>query len=289
MNKTKHTYLSHEEYIKFREYLRLNCVELSWKDSTTTVFIPSWREYVHDVSVCQDGIAPGIFAFEVLKDEYPSVKLQWVNEEMGMLDRRPPMYFSKPIADCWLGYIDLKSAYYNIYRYLYLDGQKLFKRLRYPLDGIAEKLKDNKPARNALVGITRSTHIKWCKGQEVQRVRKYNRYLSPLLWYHIQGYLAYIASVMLASFHAKYIYTDSYIFNNPQDYLGALIWFSNNSIPITMLESDRANVFGRNNYQIGEKQTKYKEVILTPVNSVEVCADDIKIFQFIQERKVKND
>jgi hypothetical protein len=281
MRKVKNVFLDHENYIAYRAMLRNEMPDLSWQDSASCVYIPSWGERVHDASLCQDNRGAGELAFEVMKSVYPNIKLRWTGEEMKMLDRQSPRFFNTQYINGWLGYIDIKSAYWQFYKRLYLDGRRPLKGLRLPLLPIAQQLEFNKGARNAVVGIARSTHMKWCKGVEVKKVKKYNRYLSPLLWYHVQGILQYIASIMVLQFGAVYICTDSYVFNTSMGYMGALVWFSEMGIDIHFTEAERANIWGWGSYSIGQQETKEIEKLTSvAINSLDLQEDDYRIFEF---------
>jgi hypothetical protein len=280
MRKSKHVFMKHDDYITFRQYLRVSMPDLAWQDSTSSVYVPSWAEHIHDASLCQDGRGSGELAFETIKLTYPDVKLRWVGHEMAMLDRKTPSMYSTPLENMWLGYVDLKSAYWTFYQRFFLDGKKPLKGLKYPMLPIAQALEFNKGARNAVMGICRSTHIKWCRGQVIKKVPKYNRYLSPLLWFQVIGCLQYVASVMHNTFKARYICTDSYIFADEKGYMGAMLWLADNGLEFHCHEANKANIWGWGSYQIGDKATKLQQTTSNPVYSLDLQAEDKSIFDY---------
>lgn len=155
-------------------------------------------------------MTPGEAAREELKREFPGVSLRARKRDFVHLDISPPILYTGP-HNGDMFYIDLKSAYWQIYQRLALDvcwprGQGTLM-----LKPIAARLYEWKTARNSLVGVTRSHQITALKGGRLVWQRMHNPFFNPHLWRHIQEVLHEIAAEAVA--HGSiYIATDGYIF-----------------------------------------------------------------------------
>lgn len=202
--------LPRPEYQEFRTWLR--STKIVWRDVTDSAIIPQWGESVCNQDVCFQEKTPGEIAYGCLRNHFPHLNLQWRKDELRFLDFRPPKYFNGQFRGYCYG-LDISHAYAQFYRHLYLHADWPRKRLKHPLLEVAKELDGLKSARNAVVGIARSTRNKWVQGEKVWYVNKKNPFLSPVLWGHLQSILNEIAGLMLRC-GAIYINTDGYVFTN---------------------------------------------------------------------------
>jgi len=150
-----------------------------------------------------------------LKREFRDFKRpRWNRTTMQYLFQPPPIYYSGPFEGKAV-YIDLKAAYATIYRKLSLTMR--FPRempdtsYLYRLNGVAETLWYLKPARNAVVGIIRSTDCIVQTGTKTKKIYPDNPFLQPHIWLQIQAILHELANWAIKC-GAIYISTDGYIF-----------------------------------------------------------------------------
>lgn len=187
---------------------------------TASVYVPSKRtkwmnqnSTMHwpDVAGIPTLMTPGEAARTELDRAFPNHRrVGWTRPMIRLFDWRSPMHYGGPQMGEFI-MIDLKSAYYQVYRLLWLDvpfprgfGSKA-------LLPVAEALKEWKAARNSVVGVCASREAIGIKGQERKVLKIKNKYLSPGLWATVQAVLHAIAT--LALHHgAVYINTDGYIF-----------------------------------------------------------------------------
>lgn len=154
---------------------------------------------------------PGEIAKTELKRQWPDLeRVGWNGSLITLFDWQAPMYFRRPFAG-WLVHIDLSAAYHQIYKRISLNMGWPYGHGNLHLAPIADRLKSNKLARNALVGITASRTITLARGYTNTTLKTKNKYLSPMLWAFIQSALNEIAYAAL-EFGAEYIATDGYIF-----------------------------------------------------------------------------
>lgn len=205
----KNVPLSNESYIYFRKWLR--GTDILWRDLTDALIVPAWGEAIcRRDTLDNDNKTPGERAYNTIRLCFSDLHLRWRKSELTHLDVRPPLYFRHPhLGEVFA--LDIRKAYCQIYKRLYLHADWPFKRLKYPLAEIALSLEKDKLGRNAVVGICRSTRNKWVRGPEVWYQKKQNRYLSPVLWGHIMGILNQVAAKMIG-FGAVYVHTDGYAF-----------------------------------------------------------------------------
>lgn len=249
------------EYASFRQWAYLQS-DLVWRDLSSSMMIPAWGECVCDGQFMLGDETPAQHAYGVLQRFYPNLKLKWREDELSLLDARPPLFFEGPIKDSWLYHIDIKGAYSQFYRYLFLHSEWKFKRQKYPLWPIAEYFSQQdtsnqnwKISRNSIIGITRSTRNKWVKGGEVSYTQKVNHYLSPTLWGQLQGLLNQIACRMV-ELGAVWVNTDGYIFDHAIDYELALAQFAEWGITIHS-GYGAGSIYGINSVKIdGVKENK---------------------------------
>lgn len=260
-----------EEYTKRREFLRKT--EVKWRDMSTCCAIPNWGEAICDEFYTIHGQTCGEIAYDLLKANFPGVKLRWRKDEMQLLDHRPPKMFRFPVVGR-IFYIDIKSAYWQFYRYLYLDSRYPYKSQKhslYPLSlaFINRSEQQWKITRNAIIGITRSTQNKWVKGKEVWYQDKYNRFLSPTLWAQLMGILNQIARQMI-DYNAVWLNTDGYAFTSEDDYLKALNFFDERGILIGDKGSGLGKINGLCSVHIDGVKNTTNEQGSAPIYHVEI-------------------
>lgn len=245
------------KYTFFREWLRQQPVK--WRDYSSSASIPTWGEAACDKAYCIGSKTCAEVSYDLLREYYPHLYLKWRKSELELLDRRPPRLFQGPFVG-EMFYLDIKAAYWQFYQYLYLHSDYPYKRQRYPLQPISQEFigrtqDEWKIARNALVGITRSTKARWRYLDKSWETFKINKYLSPTLWAQLMGILNQIASTMYR-FGAVWFNCDGYIFTSHQAYINALHYFE--QIGVTIGDKGRGigSVNGINSVHIpGVKNT----------------------------------
>ena len=216
----KNVIMNRPDYAACRQFLHSS--DIVWRDCGFSAIIPAWAECVACDEICYGQQTASQLAFDSLKSNFPGLRLAWRKDEMALLDARPPRLFLSEISG-ELYYVDIKSAFAQFYQFLYLHSEWPFKRQKYSLRSVAVELWDKKIARNAVIGLTRSTQNKWIHGEKVWYTQKRNPYLSPTLWGQITGILNQIARQMI-EFGAVWINTDGYIFLKEFQYRQA-IWY----------------------------------------------------------------
>jgi hypothetical protein len=246
------------QYTFTREWMRKQPIK--WRDLSSSIAIPTWGEAVCDKALTIGSKTCAEVAYDLLKETYPFLYLKWRKSEMELLDRRPPRLFQGPLIG-EMFYLDIKAAYHTFYQYLYLHSDYPYKKQRYPLQPVAQEFIGRsdpqwKIARNALVGITRSTKARWVYLDKTWETYKVNKYLSPTLWAQIQGILNQIASVMY-KFGAVWFNCDGYVFTSQQAYTDALQWFEEKEIVIGDKGHGIGSINGINSIHIaGVKNTE---------------------------------
>lgn len=246
------------EYTHRRE--RLRKLDVKWRDMSSSCAIPNWGEAVCDEAYCIGDDTCAQIAYATLKRHFPGLELKWRKEEMVLLDHRSPKVFRFPIVG-EISYIDIKSAYLQIYQYLYLHSDFPYKRQKYSLYELAQEFKGRegdkwKIVRNAVLGITASTRNKWVCRDKVWYVPKRNKYLSPTLWAQMQGILNQIASNMI-DLGAVWVNTDGYAFTSVQQYDKALQFLNERGIEVGDKGTGQGFINGLNSVHIpGVKETR---------------------------------
>ncbi len=213
-----------EVFRNIRLYLQLN--ETYFISGHNSLYVPS-RQEKYILSHRKDGaliarlwegldgkvvlMTPGEAARTELQRAFPDlVRVGWRPSQIKLLDWRSPMYFSGPFKGKGI-YIDIKSAYWQIYERLWLDVAFPCGFGTLDLQPVANALKNWKAARNSVVGITRSREAIGVAGLRTIRLSMVNPFLSPCLWATIQAVLNMLAFVAVQK-GAIYVATDGYIF-----------------------------------------------------------------------------
>jgi len=193
---------------------------------TNSLFIPSRNEkYImfnrpDGTWVCKqwpdlDGVienrTPSEAARIELNRAFPGLRrVGWRSPHVKLFDWRWPMMFTGARTGRGI-YIDLKGAYWQIYRHLWLDTAFPCGYGSLSLAWVAERLGDWKAARNSLIGIISARETLGVKGFKSVRLSMQNPFLAPALWATVQGLLNEIA-FQAEKNGAIYIATDGYIF-----------------------------------------------------------------------------
>lgn len=243
-------------YQEGRDFLRKQ--EITYRDMRQVSAVPSWREALCLSDIMIGDMTPGQLAYRTLAKEFPKVRLSWRQEEMRFLEMSPPKLFT-PFERIECYGLDIARAYCQFYSRLGLDADWPNKRVRYPLNRVAEILLPEKAARNAVVGLAISTKNKWVKGEKVWYSDKYNRYLSPVLWGQLQTILHQIA-IRAGDLGAIHINTDGYVFPNQtaRDELAA--WLSTFGVEYRTYQGI-GTALGLNSLKVdGHKDSKRNDV-----------------------------
>lgn len=224
-------YLPHDEFRFIRMFLQRR--EIYFIAGTHSLFVPSRQEkYLmwsrpDGYQICQQwtdengetyDMTPGEAARAELKKAFPGLRrVGWASQEVKLFDWRWPMMYTGPYEG-EATYFDLKGAYHQIYKRLWLDTAFPCGYGSLPLAQIADNLKGWKMARNSIVGIIAARQSVAVKGTRTIKLSTQNPYLAPSLWATIQAILNELA--FLAQCHnAIYIATDGYIFPERDDAL----------------------------------------------------------------------
>lgn len=200
-------------------------------------------------------MTPGEAARTELRRAFPSLKkVGWRRGHIKLFDWQPPMYYGGGFEGRAIGY-DLTSAFWQIYRGLWLN-------VAYPrgygtlsLKPVADALADWKQARNAVMGLTRARETTAWKDGKRLTLQTTNPFLSPSLWAVVQATLHSIAAVAI-SMGALYVNTDSYMFDEADgsvEYFTAFLQAYELSYHLECRGG--ARLVGWNNYKVGTKRT----------------------------------
>jgi hypothetical protein len=195
-------------------------------------------------------LTPGEAARAELERAFPSLKRTgWPGQMVKLLNLRPPfVYTGVARGSMWL--VDLSSAYWTIYRKLWLNTAWPRGKGTLSLEPVADRLKDWKTARNAVIGIVRSTRVTMYYQGQAKSLAIKNRFLSPPLWATVCQVLQDI------SYLAKPIYvnTDGFVFDQEQQVMGFCYKLEKAGLKYTIV-SGYGEIAGWNLYQIGQKKT----------------------------------
>jgi len=208
------------DLMKFRKYLVeqdeffiAGSYSITWQRGHVKIMNTDRCIFWNDLDGQSVLMTPSEIARTEMMREFPTLsRVGWQKKNIELLDFGVPMLFMGEYRGDGV-YVDLNRAYHTIYSMLPLN-------VLYPrgwptktlsLKPVAEKLKDNKSARNAVVGITRSRYITAYKGKKPVLLTAKNRFLSPPFWATIMDVLHELASLAV-KLGAIYVNTDGYIF-----------------------------------------------------------------------------
>jgi len=241
---------------------------------SSSIFVPSTQVKYMDEAVCKlwcdlddytHMMMPGEAARVEMNRAFPELeRVGWNGPHVCLFDMRVPLHYEGAQRGEY-AYIDLKAAYWQIYRRLWLDvAYPCGLYGKYPLDVVAEQLKDWKAARNALIGLVRSRSVVGVRGTRRFTLSTKNKFLSPCLWATVMSILHWIAHEALKH-GAVYINTDGYIF--PSQTLwhidGFMEFLIDHEINFEIRTTGEGEIVSWNNYQIGQFRTKSNELGLT--------------------------
>lgn len=191
-----------------------------------------------------------------LNRTFPSLRrVGWLPAEVRLLDARSPFHFTGSNT-CEMIYIDLRSAYHQIYKCLWLDTtypRGLYGR--FPLRDVAHALRDWKAARNGVVGIVRSRFLVGFRGHERIEMQIRNKFLSPGLWATVQDTLHWIAHEAIER-GAVYVNTDGYLFPlEASDFEGFLSFLDDHSLRWKVRSQGFGVIKAWNSYKVGGFET----------------------------------
>lgn len=221
------------------EQLGHKCIELQRSDTfyvggDSTIFVPSERCKYIDKSVCREWIDLNGETIFMTPSEAAKTEMRrsfdphlskgsslFRKGDLPLLDLAAPIYWDGRSKKFKGYYIDINSAYYQIYRWLWLDtlwprgtGSDLLDFCT--MTGLRD-LARWKPARNAVIGICRSTTLTTWKGAIVRDQPYKNYHLNPMLWHTVLKVLHDIARFAV-SHGAVYVATDGYIFRSRKSF-----------------------------------------------------------------------
>lgn len=178
-------------------------------------------------------------------------------KRLNLLDVKPPRYWDKEVyEDCDLFYTDLNAAYWQCWRLLTLDCVWPRGMGEAGMLEMADRLKDNKPARNAISGITMAHETRMFVNGEFTTQPFYNPWFNPAIWAHLQAFVHEVAVKAIAC-GAVYIATDGYFFKDCFEWLKFNTWLDDNGLAYKT-ENGRGYLTSWGSYKVGEKKTKRK-------------------------------
>lgn len=184
--------------------------------SLKTKFIRSDRVFEWDGQM----LTAGEIAKHELRREWPTLKrVGWSGKSyMKLVGFHWPMFCPGPASGRFV-YTDLVAAYWQIYSRLWLDTPFPCGMGSLDLAPVALRLRDHKQARNALVGLCRSSMITAVsKGRNIA-LRAKNPFLSPGLWATVMGVLQEVAHWAI-QFGASYCMMDGFFHPYDSDWKG---------------------------------------------------------------------
>lgn len=177
---------------------------------------------------------------------------------LSLLDVKPPRYWDGVVyEDCDLFYTDLNAAYWQCWRLLTLDCVYPRGMGQASMFEMGERLKDYKPGRNAIAGITMSHEARMYHNGEFSAKPFYNPWFNPAIWAHLQAFVHEVA-VKAISCGAVYIATDGYFFTDWLNWQKFNNWLGDNDLAYKT-ESGEGYLTSWGSYKVGSKQTKRKK------------------------------
>lgn len=231
----------------------------------SSLYVPSLStKYLNEKAVRHwldlDGEIVAMTAGEAARTEleraFPLLKrVGWLSKEVSLFDARSPCHFTGQARGEMI-YVDLASAYYQIYKCLWLDTtypRGLYGR--FPLRDVGDALKHWKAARNGVIGIVRSRVLIGFRGHKRVEMQIQNKFLSPGLWATVQDTLHWIAREAISK-GAIYVNTDGYLF--PMDasgFEGFLSFLDDHNLKWKVRAQGDGRIKAWNSYKVGSFQT----------------------------------
>lgn len=147
-------------------------------------------------------------------------RILWTSKSLHLLSLPQPL-FCRPVAEAHrLTYVDIKGAYYRIYRALPFDlrfqGLRAYGGSLWFRDFLPVDLNDYKICRNSLVGVLRAMQSSRIKAGRIESSANRNPLLSPEHWGFMAHLLHSLAQTAI-SCGACYYNTDGAIFEKDDD------------------------------------------------------------------------
>lgn len=257
-------YVEPKELRQVATHLERNAVY--YVAGSSSVYVPSYSCKYIDKFQCRPwtdlngqslDMPPGEAARTELKREWPTLKrVGWNKRHVVLFDKRPPMHYQGPYQG-QATYVDLSSAYHQIYSKIWLDvcwPRGIGGRL--PLHDVADRLSVWKAARNAIVGISRSRTAVSVRGRVRKTLHIENHYLSPALWATVMDVLHWVAREALEE-GAIYVNTDGYMFPGKVGYTdGFLLFLIDHGLDFKIKATGEADIVSWNNYRLGQTRTQ---------------------------------
>lgn len=181
-------------------------------------------------------------------------RILWNMKSKPLLDIPHPLYCNPNGRIQDLIYIDIKGAYYNIYRRMPFDIQ--FQGLRvyggevWFADFLPSDWGDYKIARNTMIGVMRSKISSRVKDGKIKISGNRNNYLAPCHWGFIAHLLHTIAHKAI-SLGALYWNVDGAIFGDVDNALVFSDYLANIGFQSDIKGRGLGRVFSIGNYKVG--------------------------------------
>jgi len=254
----------------------LSSKDISFIRTAHSIYVPSTRiKYLNkdDCFVWPDleGIVypmtPGEIARVELEREFGKPRIWVKKKDLEKLSIPPPQYYDGVVRSGKLWYVDLNSAYHQIYKYLSLDIVWPRGQGGLLLNNVAERLAPNKLARNSLVGISRSRKLWLDTPQGTKEINFHNPFFNPNLWRTIQSILHEIATTAIKG-GCCYVSVDGYIFDNLINFTDFTEYLNGHRLSFKTKKGS-GYIRGFADYKVGAKETKVKAMEARPLDKIE--------------------
>lgn len=250
-----------EEFVNQRRYLDYQLLTLG---SNKTVFdVISKEKFIdHSLWPVTESELARTYLHHIFQQQAPkaiehngmdSRRVPWSKKTFPLLEINPPIFFAKQHTGD-LAYIDIKSAYYQLYQHLTLDfsfnpDDHILSHGRIKFLDIDE-LKNHKAIRNTMIGICRAKTVNQITYGKYFIRNTYNRWLAPELWGYLMYMLHAVARDIKQRFPVHYIHTDGYIINQ-EDTDAVQAFFMNEwGLQTTIKAQGHGTVHALGNYTI---------------------------------------
>jgi len=262
-NDTLRVPMGQQELMKMRKYLTsqdeffiCGSHSLTWPKERTKFILAEKCKFWPGLFGQEYLMTPSEIARTELMRQFPNLKrVGWPSKCIKLFNIGAPMLFTGQFEGHGF-YIDLKSAYWSFYRQLPLNvlHPRGWPSRTLMLSPVAEILKEDKAARNSVMGIIRSRSVVAYKGKKLIKLSTKNRFLSPPLWATVLDCLHELA-YFAKSVGAIYINTDGYIFKDEAGYSAMVELLERQAISYHS-KTGFAQIAGWNSYTVGDKTTK---------------------------------
>ena len=181
-------------------------------------------------------------------------RILWNTKSKFLLDVSHPLYCQPTERIEELIYLDIKGAYFNIYRRMPFDikfqGLRVYGGELYFKNFLPPDWGDFKIARNAMIGIMRSKISSRVKDGKIKVSGNRNIYLAPCHWGFIAHLLHTIAHKAI-SLGALYWNIDGAIFRSADDAIRFGNWLNDLGFESAIKAHGMGQIFSIGNYQVG--------------------------------------